>query len=69
MRPAETAAHLAQRLAKLKQERDECNADASRWNRAHPNEEPIPESDPTVDAVIMDLEMKLRNPNRESGKA
>ena len=62
-------ASITKRLAKLKRDRDLDNATAARWNRMHPSEKPIPESDATVDAVILDLEMKLRNPKRESGKA
>jgi hypothetical protein len=57
------------KLAKMKRDRDLDNATAAHWNRMHPNEEPMPESDPTVDAVLLDLERKLMNPNRESGKA
>jgi hypothetical protein len=56
-------------LARMKRTRDECKADAQHWNRTHPDQEPIPEDDAEVDAVILDLEMKLMNPNRESGKA
>ena len=60
---------LERRMAKLKRDRDLDNATAAHWNRMHPNEKPIPESDATVDAMILDVEMKLRNPKRESGKA
>ena len=60
---------FAKRLAKLKRQRDLDNATAARWNRMHPNEKPIPESDPAVDAVILDVERKILNPKRESGKA
>jgi len=41
-----------ERLAKLKRDRDLDNASAAHWNRLHPNEEPLPESDPAVDAAI-----------------
>jgi hypothetical protein len=54
---------------RMKRTRDEIKADAQHFNRTHPNAEPIPEDDATVDAVILDLEMKLLNPSRESGKA